>query len=561
MLERKEIIVEFEGHSYAFPRGISYGKMIEELPIADPSRVLLVEVEGRLRELHKLCNSSCRIEPVLISSPAGFDTYRRSVNFLFLKAVYDVTNKDPDVRVMLQFSIRNGYYYEIWSNSEDRILTCSPDMPVRIKERMLELVEERIPIRKQTVSTHKAIHYFREKGMQDKARLFRFRRSSTMNIYSMEDYYDYFYGYMVQHTGYLKLFDVIAYREGLILVLPKREETEVLLPFQASPKLFDTQKKAEQRGMELGISSVGGLNECICEQGINHQILMDESFQEGKVSEIADEIIRRKEVKVVLIAGPSSSGKTTFSRRLCIQLAAKGLKPHPLSLDNYYKNRSDCPVDEDGNYDFERLEALDLELLHKDLDAMMAGEEIELPRFSFIRGIREYHGDRIRLQKDDILVVEGIHALNDRIGDFLSSGSRYRIYISALTQMNLDDHNPISTTDARLIRRIVRDFRARETSAAETIAMWPSVRRGEQKYIFRFQENADVIFNSALNYELSILKIYAEPILFQVPEGSAEQIEAKRLLKFLDYFLAMPSDMVPQNSILREFIGGSCFDV
>lgn len=560
----------FGGKEYSFEKGTTYEKILKNIPEADFCRILLVNVDGRLRELHKYCDRDCRIEPVYRDSPAGFDTYRRSANFLFLKALYDVSGKDTSVKATLEFNIGNGLYYELQNAPEEieeakdstgESGAVSRDFIAKIKDRMLELRDRNLPFRKQTVSTQRAIDYFRSMDMEDKVSLFRFRSSSTMHIYSLEDYSDYFYGYMAQSTGYITDFDLIGYDRGLILVLPYREDPYVLREFRPSPKLFDTQKKFEHRGMRLGVNSVGQLNECVCRQGMNHQILMDESYQEGIVSDIAGDIMRRKRVKLVLIAGPSSSGKTTFSRRLSIQLASHGMIPHPLSLDNYYRNRSECPRDEKGNYDFECLEALDLELLERDLTDMMAGRSVEIPTFSFIRGQREYHGNSIRLQDGDILIMEGIHGLNDRISSFLPSECKYRIYISDLAQLNLDDHNPISTTDGRLIRRIVRDYRTRGTSAEETIRMWPSVRKGEHNYIFPFQENADVIFNSALNYELSILKTYAEPLLYQIEENKAEYQEAKRLLKFLSYFLAVPSDLVPGNSILREFIGGSVFSV
>lgn len=560
-MDGKAVKCRFGGREYTFESGTTYEKILKDIPEADLAKTLLVSADGRLRELHKHCSKDCKIEPIYRDSPVGFDTYRRSANFLFLKALYDVSGKDTSVKASLDFTIGNGFYYEIQNAPLSEDGSVRADFIEKIKTRMQELREKNIPIRKQTVSTHHAIDYFRTMNMEDKVSLFRFRRSSTMHIYCIEDYSDYFYGYMALSTGYVTDFNLIGYGQGLILVLPSRNKPYLLEEFHSSPKLFAAQKSFEHRGLKLGISSVGQLNEFVCRQGMNHQILMDESYQEGTISDIAGDIISRKGVKLVLIAGPSSSGKTTFSRRLSIQLASRGMHPHPLSLDNYYRNRSECPRDENGNYDFECLEALDLKVLERDLTDMVAGKEVQIPTFSFIKGEREYHGNSIRLNDGDILVMEGIHGLNDRISCFLPAECKYRIYISDLTQLNLDDHNPISTTDGRLIRRIVRDYRTRGTSAEETIRMWPSVRRGEHNYIFPFQENADVIFNSALNYELAILKTYAEPLLFQIDESKPEYLEAKRLLKFLDYFLAIPSDLVPGNSILREFIGGSVFSV
>ena len=318
-------------------------------------------------------------------------------------------------------------------------------------------------------------------------------------------------------------------------------------------------RRRKDGGSAWGVNGVGDLNECISQGESGHLTLVAEALQESRVAEIAGEISGRPEVKFVLIAGPSSSGKTTFSRRLAVQLTARGMKPHTISLDNYYHNRENTPKDAEGNYDFECLEALDIPLFNRQMKALMEGERVELPRFNFQTKKREYRGDFLQLGKEDILVLEGIHGLNDRLSYMLPASSKYKIYISALTQLNIDEHNRISTTDGRLIRRIVRDYLTRNTSAQETIAMWPSVRRGETNYIFPFQEQADAVFNSALVYELAVLKLYAEPILFQVPEDAPEYTEAKRLLKFLDYFLGLPSETVPAHSILREFIGGSCF--
>ncbi|HIX77168.1 MAG TPA: nucleoside kinase, partial [Candidatus Fusicatenibacter merdavium] len=391
--------------------------------------------------------------------------------------------------------------------------------------------------------------------------LFRYRRVSRVNLYELDGFEDYFYGFMVADTGYLKYFDLRLYDEGFVLIFPTRYEPETLPELEFSRKVFQVQKESEGWGQRLGIDTVGALNGKICEGGSHHMMLIAEALQEQKIAELAGEIAKRRNVKFVMIAGPSSSGKTTFCNRLTIQLAAHGLVPHPVSLDNYYLNRVDTPKDENGEYDFECLEALDLKLLDRDLNTLLNGGQIELPYYNFKTGKREYKGNYLELGAEDILVMEGIHGLNDRLSSFIPKDSCYKVYISALTQLNVDEHNRIPTTDGRLIRRMVRDNRTRATSARETIAMWHKVRRGEEKYIFPYQDSADFVFNSALVYELSVLKQYAEPILFQIPEDAPEYQEAKRLLKFLDYFVGIPSEPVPQNSILREFIGGSCFDV
>ena len=333
------------------------------------------------------------------------------------------------------------------------------------------------------------------------------------------------------------------------------------LPFTPSPKIFQVQKEAEKWGEMMGVSVVGELNEKISKGKMQELLLISEALQEGRISKIAEQIIERGGVKFVMIAGPSSSGKTTFSHRLSIQLAAHGMKPHPIAVDNYFVNREDTPRDENGNYNYECLEAIDVELFNRDMNALLKGERVELPRFNFKLGKREYKGDFLKMQPNDILVIEGIHGLNDRLSYSLPTESKFKIYISALTQLNIDEHNRIPTTDGRLIRRIVRDNRTRGTSAKATIAMWPSVRRGEDENIFPYQEQADAMFNSALLYELAVLKLYAEPVLFQIGSDEPEYQEAKRLLKFLDYFVGIPSEDIPKNSILREFVGGSCFDV
>ncbi len=538
-----------------YPAGTPYGEIVREIPTENGLPVLLVMANGQLRELHKRLKEDCTLSPITAADRIGQDTYRRSLNLLFLKAVYDVTGKDIHRHAVLLFSNGNGYYYRLPGTD------VTPELADAVQKRMRELADLKLPIRKETVSLSKARKFFRDSDMREKDRLFRYRRSSNVNMYRLEDYKNYFYGYMVWNTGYLKVFDVTTYENGLVLVLPEFSRPQTLRTFSPSPKLFQVQKQAEDWGRQMGIRGVADLNETICRGEMGHKMLVAEALQESSIARIAEQICARDKVKFVLIAGPSSSGKTTFSRRLSIQLTAHGKRPHPLSLDNFYRNRSECPRDEEGNYDFECLEALDLPLIRQTLERLTDGQEVLLPRFDFITGERKYPGDKLKLQDGDILVLEGIHGLNAKLSDFLPDESKFLIYISALTQLNVDEHNHISTTDGRLLRRIVRDYRTRGTSAQESIRMWPSVRRGENNYIFPHQENADAIFNSALIYEFSILKLYAEPLLFHIPENAPEYPEANRLLKFLDYFLGYPSGDVPENSILREFIGGSCFDV
>ena len=397
--------------------------------------------------------------------------------------------------------------------------------------------------------------------MYDKEKLFRYRRVSRVNLYSIGEYEDYFYGFMANHSGYIKYFDLKLYDDGFVLELPESSAPDVIPPFAPEEKIFRVQKESKEWGEKMDISCVGELNDRITREGIRSILLVQEALHEARISSIAEQIKAAGNKKFVMIAGPSSSGKTTFSHRLSIQLMAHGMKPHPIAVDNYFVNRDKTPLDEFGEKNYECLEAIDVEQFNKDMLALLRGEKVELPVFNFKTGMREYRGDFLQLGKEDVLVIEGIHGLNDKLSYALPIENKFKIYISALTQLSIDEHNRIPTTDGRLIRRIVRDARTRGISAKETIARWPSVRRGEEENIFPFQEQADVMFNSALVYELACLKLYAEPLLFSIGKKEPEYVEAKRLLKFFDYFVAVPSEEVPHNSILREFVGGSCFDV
>ena len=401
---------------------------------------------------------------------------------------------------------------------------------------------------------------FKEQGMYDKVRLFQYRRVSSCNVYSIDHYEDYHYGYMVPSTGYIKCFDLILYSAGFVLQLPAMENPEELTPFEPKKKLFRVLKESDDWGKMLNVDTVGALNDVIAEDGFGDLMLVQEALQEKKIAEIAERIERELK-QFILIAGPSSSGKTTFSHRLSIQLRAHGLNPHAIAMDDYFVDRELTPKNLDGSYNFECLEAIDLDQFNNDMKCLLEGKTVEIPRFNFHTGKREYKGDYLTLGNGDVLVIEGIHALNPKSSELLPDDNKFKIYISALTSLNIDLHNRISTTDGRLIRRLVRDARTRGNSARDTISMWASVRRGEEKNIFPYQEEADVMFNSALLFELSVIKQYAEPLLFSIPHEAPEYQEAKRLLKFLDYFMGVSGEDVPKNSILREFIGGSCFRV
>lgn len=550
----KTVRLEIEGETREYPVGTTYLEIANEFQERHEDDILLVLFNGKLRELHKKVAQDGTLSFVTAKQQPGQKTYRRGVCLLLQKAV-DTLYGEEGVTVQILHALGQGYYCVLKGATQ-----AASELVVPIKAEMARLADADIPIQKRSCKTDEAVAMFANYGMHDKERLFRYRRSSRVNVYDLDGYVDYFYGYMVPSTGYLKYFDLIAFEEGLMLLFPN-EDTKEVARFEPSYKLFHTLKESEEWGQMLEIDTVGALNDAIAQGRIKEVIMVQEALMEKKIGQLAESIAHHGDKKFVMIAGPSSSGKTTFSYRLSTQLMAQGLRPHPIGLDNYYFDRDQTPKDQDGNYDFECLEALDVEQFNEDMKRLFFGERVEIPTFNFKTGKREYKGNFLQLGKDDILVIEGIHGLNDKLSYSLPKESKFKIYISALTQLNIDEHNYIPTTDARLLRRIVRDARTRATCAQETIAMWPSVRRGEEQHIFPFQEEADAMFNSALIYELSVLKAYAEPQLFHIARDCPEYIEAKRLLKFLDYFLPVPTEDVPPNSILREFIGNSCIDV
>lgn len=543
------------GETREFPMGITYKEVVKEYEKTSPAPVILVIAGGKICELHKKAERDGEVRLVTTKDSIGNKTYKRTACLVLLKAIYDLAGKEKVDKVVLHYSVGSGFYFTM--AGEQKLDQAFLD---QVKKRMTELVEQKIPVKKRSVGTDEAIALFHHHRMYDKEKLFRYRRVSRVNIYSIENFEDYFYGAMAYDTGYVPYFDLKLYDEGFVLILPEAKAPDVLPEFRPQEKIFQVQRDSEEWGGKLEISTVGELNDQIVSQGIQKILLMQEAIQESGIARIAEQIVEAGNKKFVMIAGPSSSGKTTFSHRLSIQLAAHGMKPHPIAVDNYFVNREHTPLDEFGEKDYECLEAIDVEQFNKDMLALLNGERIELPVFNFKTGQREYKGDFLQLGKEDILVIEGIHGLNDKLSYALPKESKFKIYISALTQLNIDEHNRIPTTDGRLIRRIVRDARTRGTSAKDTIARWPSVRRGEEKNIFPYQEEADVMFNSALIYELACLKVYAEPLLFGISKEEPEYLEANRLLKFFDYFVAVPSEEVPNNSLLREFIGGSCFN-
>lgn len=555
-MDKKMFKVVIAGETRMYPEGTTYREIVDESGIHTEAPVILVMVNGKLRELQKRLKSDCTLEFVTTKDHIGFETYKRSVCLVLLRAIYDVAGRENVDKVMIHYSVGNGYYFTMEGKA-----ALDQDFLDKVKLQMHKLADECTPIGKRSVNTDEAVALFHKHRMYDKEKLFRFRRVSKVNIYNIGYYDDYFYGYMADHAGYVQYFDLKLYDEGFVLELPERKNPSVIPPFQPQDKIFHVQKESQEWAEKMDISYVGDLNDRITKEGISNILLVQEALQEAKISDIAQRIVSEGNKKFIMIAGPSSSGKTSFSHRLSIQLTAHGMKPHPIGVDNYFKNREDTPFDEFGEKNYECLEAIDVEQFNKDMLALLNGERVELPVFNFKTGLREYKGDFLKPGKDDVLVIEGIHGLNDKLSYALPAESKFKIYISALTQLNIDEHNRIPTTDGRLIRRIVRDARTRGTSAKETIARWPSVRRGEEANIFPYQEEADVMFNSALVYELACLKVYAEPLLFGIDKSEPEYLEAKRLLKFLDYFISVPSEDIPHNSLLREFVGGSCFDV
>lgn len=555
-MEKQMCTVTVKEQTNRYEAGTTYQDIAKEMQGEYENDIILSFVDGRLQELHKEVTEDCALQFVTTGEDVGHQTYKRSMSLLLVKAIHDVvgSRRVPDVRI--EFSVAQGLYVTVAKE-----IVIDHAFLQKVDTRMRDLAEADLPITKRSLRTEDAIELFRRAGMHDKEQLFRYRLSSMVNIYCLDGFEDYYYGYMAPSTGYLKYFALYPYDEGFVIQIPTVVHPKEVPLFAPKEKLFQVLKESTCWGDMQGIKTVGDLNDVVTKQGARQMILVEEALQEKKIAEIAEEIKRRKGVKVVLIAGPSSSGKTTFSHRLSVQLQANGLMPYPLAVDNYFVNREETPKDEKGNYDFECMEAIDVKLFNQDLKCLLAGEQVEIPTFDFKTGVRKYDGKWIQLKEQDVLIIEGIHCLNPELTKELPDKNKFKIYISALTQLNIDEHNRISTTDSRLIRRIVRDAKTRGSSAQKTIGMWYSVRRGEEKNIFPYQEEADVMFNSALIYELAVLKQYAEPLLFGVERDSKEYLEAKRLLKFLDYFVGVETDYIPMNSLLREFIGGGCFDL
>ena len=569
--EKKEIRVKIGDETLAMEAGTRLIDLANAYRDKYEGDIVLATVNYKLAELRKKLKGDSTVTFITTATKTGRRAYRRSLIFLMEKALDDMITagyfgkkaaknekarrgKDiPDITVM--YSLGNGYFCRL-SGAEKVTKTFLTDLA----KGMQDLVSRDLKIKKHSVSTSEAQALFESHGLSSKDNLLKYRSSSQMNVYEIDGSFDYFYGYMVPSTGYLKYFRLQKYEDGFLLLFPTSDPHGVdeFKPYQDLTSIMKTSAAWADR---LHIRTVGQLNDAIVAGHSRDIILMQEAFMEERIGALAREIVSEPDRHFVMIAGPSSSGKTTFSHRLSVQLRALGMHPHPFPLDDYYNDHDKMPIDEFGEVDFEALECLDVELFNSDMKRMLAGEDVELPTFNFKTGKREYKGRHMKLDAGDILVIEGIHGLNDKLSYSLPKSSKFKIYISALTQLAIDEHNPLSTTDGRLIRRIVRDARTRGTTAKETIAMWDSVHRGEEKNIFPLQDSADAFFNSALLYELAVLKIYAVPELYSVPRDCPEYAEAKRLLKLFDYFLPMAPEDIGNNSLIREFIGGSIFPV
>lgn len=511
------------------------------------TKIMIAKVGNQYHELADKYNGEENVEFLDMTSSEGMMAYKKSLLFVMLKAFHDLYH---NTKVNVMFSLDSATYIEANMPITDEIIKT-------IRAKMIETINKDYVFKKEVMSTNIAINHFKEYGMDAKAKTFEYRRTSTTNIYKLNYFENYFYGDLVYSTGYLSVFDIQKYKDGFVLIYPETNNPTKTQFNNDCDKMYDRLKSTSVWAENMNISSAGTLNDVIVNRKMNDLILLQEAVMESHITAIAQEVIRKNK-KAVFIAGPSSSGKTTSSNRLSVQLKTHGFNAHPIACDDYFHNREDIPVDENGKRNFEAFSVLDTKTLEADILALLSGKTVALPKFNFITGKREYTGKTLTLGDNDILVIEGIHCLNPQ---FLPNVDAYKMYVSALPVLNLDGHNHISSSNSRLLRRIARDASHRGTSAQQTISMWKSVRAGEEVNIFPYQENADVIFNSSLIYELPVIKTVVEPLLFAVDKESEEWATAKTLLKFLDFFLGYNGNEVPTNSVLREFIGGSCFNV
>lgn len=546
------ININYRGKIYEVEEGISALDFIKnhlELPL---ETIMACKISN---EVKSLCNANlkrdCNFDVIDYTTADGSRIYVRGLTFIMLKAFEETF---PDIKIIVNYSLGHSVYCE----AEDAT-KITDEMIEKVNARMREIVSQDIPFEKKVLYVDEAKNLYEKNGRDDKLGIIGNRMKSHVSVYACGNTINYFYGVMPLSTGVIKYFDILTYENGFIIVYPRRSEPTQVRKIKETKKLYATFAEYDKLHKILNVSNVSELNAWIKSGKIADLIRISEALHEKKIANIADMIAADREKKIILIAGPSSSGKTTFAQRLGIQLRVNGIEAITLSMDNYFVNRCDNPIDEDGNYDFECLEAIDIKLFNEQLTSLLNGEEVKLPTFDFTTGTRQYLGNTAKLNENQVLVIEGIHGLNEKLTEAIPRSKKFKIYISALTALNIDDYNRISTTDSRLIRRMLRDSKYRSHPAIGTLKMWPSVRRGEEKYIFPFQEDADVMFNSSLVYEIAVLKTYVEPLLAAVDRDEPEFSEAKRLYEFLGYFLPIEKDDIPMTSIIREFIGGGCF--
>lgn len=548
----EEIFITLNNEKYEIEKKTTLLELAKRFKDSYQSSVVAARVNNDIRELSYELAEDAKVTFIDLTDEDGMRIYRRSLYFIFIKAVNELF---PERNAVISHPMSNGVYCEIRGDEELTEIDVEA-----VQKKMNEIVSCALPFEKKVVSTESARELYKKTGRLDKYAVLEHRQKPYVTVYNCGGYEDYYYGYMVPDTGYIKCFSLKFHHPGVVIQFPSKGKPEKLPDFEEQKKLFKVFIEYKKWVRILGVENVGALNDIVKAGEIGDLIRVSEALHEKKIAEIADKITNHEEQKrIVLISGPSSSGKTTFANRLGIQLRVNGYTPKTISLDNYFVNRDKTPMDETGEYDYEALEAIDVELFNKHLTALLEGHEVEIPVYNFETGSREAVGQKMIMNKNTILVIEGIHGLNDRLTASISSEDKFKIYVSALTSMNIDDHNRIPSTDTRIIRRIVRDNKFRGCSAINTINRWPSVRRGEEKNIFPYQENADTMFNSSLVYELCLLKTYAEPLLMQLGPENERYSEVKRLIEFLSYFLPIDGKEVPNNSIVKEFVGGSCF--
>ena len=538
------------------PEGTTYGELSKKYKDLFVGPIMAAKTGNTLKELDSHIHEGDEITFIDPTDPEGMSIYMRTTCLIMLKAVRDVLGEGTEV--VIENSIKKNFYCEIHrgETSVDNLLVD------KIKARMNEIIEADLPITRERFLHEDAIRKLAELGLYDKVSLYKYRKDTIVNLYRIDDYYDYLYGYMAPSSGCVYLYDIVPFERGFLINVPSINNIKVLPEIERIEKITGVFMEQMDWSRLIEVKSVADLNDIIVNGEFGDLVRINEALHEKKIASIADMIYQKKDdVKLVLIAGPSSSGKTSFANRLGVQLRVLGIRPHVISMDDYFINRDETPIDEFGKRDYENISCIDIKQFNKDINDLIQGKTVELPSYNFVTGMREYKGKYVRLKSNEIMIIEGIHGLNDELTPSIKKENKFKIFISAMTQLNVDNHKFISTSDSRLLRRMVRDNLSRGSDAAATISAWPYVTRGEERNIFPYQENADAVFNSATIYEIAVLKQYAEPLLYKIDETMPEYLTAKRLIKFLAYFLSAPADPIPNNSLIREFVGGSVFHV